>query len=131
MPHRLPTLFLSLLMTLPVAAQAFEARNEVAVTAAPGGFMVDNDGESGASGMWCAAADYASEVLGLPASDRLYIAQGREPGLGQRDPVLFTTDPAGVSSAPVLIVGASLRRGGASLSIGHALQFCMGPGRSR
>jgi hypothetical protein len=38
--------------------------------------------------------------------------------------VVFTLDPSGLQPTPVVIVGASLRRAGATLSVGHAITFC-------
>lgn len=108
----------------PVAAQAFRAENRVTVTPAPGGFEISNGGGFGARGMWCAAADYARTVLAAAGTDRVYIARARSPGLGQRAAVLFTLDPTGLVPAPVTIVGASLRRAGANLSVDHAYGFC-------
>ena len=119
---------LALIMTFalaaPVAAQDFRADNRVQVTAVPGGFAVADGGGFGARGMWCAAADYARQVLGASGISRVYVAEGRRPGLGQRAPVKFTTDPTGLTPSPVFVVGASLRRAGASLSVDHAIQFC-------
>ncbi len=108
----------------PLAAEVFRAENHVKVTGTAGGFEVANGGGYGARGMWCAAADYARRVLGAPGNARMYIAEGRVPGLGQRAPVRFTLDPAGLNPSPVVIVGASLRKAGASLSVDHAHQFC-------
>ena len=105
-------------------AQEFRAENDVKVTAVSSGFSVTSDGGYGARGMWCAAADYARDVRGASGIARLYIAEARAPGLGQRGPVRFTLDPSGLSPTPVVIVGASLRRAGSSLSVDHAYQFC-------
>jgi hypothetical protein len=115
---------LSTALTLAPAAQAFEADNGVGVDAAQGGILVTGDAGQGARGMWCAAADYARDVLGAAGYQRLYVAVARSPGLGQRAPVLFTTDAAGLDPAPVFLVGASLARAGSSLSVDHALGFC-------
>ena len=109
---------------LPAEAQSFRAENRVAVVPAPGGFDVQGDAGFGARGMWCAAADYARDVLGAGGFDRIYIAEGRAPGLGQRAPVRFTMDPTGLRPSNVLIVGASLRTAGANLSVDHAQGFC-------
>ncbi|MGC1504375.1 MAG: hypothetical protein WA782_09580 [Sulfitobacter sp.] len=107
-----------------LSAQEFRAENHVKVTGVAGGFEVANGGGYGARGMWCAAADYARRVLGAHGHDRVYIAVARTPGLGQRAPVRFTLDPAGLNPSSVTIVGASLRKAGASLSVDHAYQFC-------
>ena len=114
----------ALLFTTPAAAQAFRAENRVTVLPAPGGFDVQSGGGYGARGMWCAAADYARDVLGARGSEALYVAQGRRPGLGQRAPVRFTLDPAGLAPRSVLIVGSSLQTAGSTLTVNHALGFC-------
>lgn len=106
------------------APQVFEAENRVNVVPAPGGFDVLGDGGFGARGMWCAAADYARRVLGAPGQADLYIAAARTPGLGQRAPVRFTLDPAGLTPSSVFIVGTSLSRAGATLTVDHAHAFC-------
>lgn len=108
----------------PATAQTFRAENRVDVVAVAGGFEVENGGGYGARGMWCAAADYARDVLGATGFQRIYVAQARRPGLGQRDPVRFTLDADGLTPASVFIVGASLRRAGSTLSVDHAYQFC-------
>lgn len=111
-------------ISTPLYAQEFTAENRVAVTGVAEGFEVVNGGGYGARGMWCAAADYARTILGARGNARMFIAEGRTPGLGQRAPVRFTLDPTGLDPSPVFIVGASLRRAGASLSVDHAYQFC-------
>lgn len=108
----------------PAAAQTFRAENRVLVTPVAGGFEVANGGGFGARGMWCAAADFARRVRGARGTDRIYIAEGRKPGLGQRAPVRFTLDPTGLNPSPVTIVGSSLRRAGSTLSVDHAYVFC-------
>lgn len=107
-----------------VQAQTFRADNRVTVIAVPGGFEVRGDAGHGARGMWCAAADYALRVLGADGFDRIYIAEERTPGLGQRAPVKFTMNPAGLVPSNVLVLGASLRTAGATLSVDHAIGFC-------
>lgn len=112
------------LAATPLAAQSFRAVNDIDVTPTSGGFAVQADGGTGARAMWCAAADYAYERLGAAGADRLYIAEGRAPGIGQRAPVTFTLDPSGLAPSSVFVTGLSLRNAGANLSIGHARSFC-------
>ncbi|MCX7566426.1 hypothetical protein OS189_08735 [Sulfitobacter sp. F26169L] len=112
------------LMAGPVAAQGFKAENGVIVLPVAGGFSVTGDAGLGARGMWCAAADYARKREGARASQRLYIAQGRTAGLGQRDPVTFTLSAQGLTPVGVIVLGSSLARAGANLSVGHAYGFC-------
>ena len=117
-------LLFTCLLSTPVTAQTFRAENGVYVQPAANGFDVLGDGGYGARGMWCAAADYALKVLGAVSVDRIYVAKGRVPGLGQRGPVTFTMDRSDLTPRTVIIVGASLRIAGSNLSVGHAYRFC-------
>ena len=112
------------MLAVPVAAQGFRAENRVTVLPAPGGFDVQSGGGFGARGMWCAAADYARDALGARGGQRIYVAVGRRPGLGQRAPVRFTLDPTGLTPQSVFIVGSSLQTAGSALSVDHAFSFC-------
>lgn len=111
-------------MAMSVQAQAFQAENGVNVKPAGNGFLVTGDAGLGARGIWCAAADYARSNGGARDAQRLYIAEGRKAGLGQRVPVAFTLDPTGLTPTSVLILSTSIARAGANLSIGHAYSFC-------
>lgn len=124
MKRALILLAAGLLATTTAHAQTFRADNRVTVIGVPGGFEVLGDAGHGARGMWCAAADYARRVLAADGFDRIYIAEGRTPGLGQRAPVRFTMDPTGLVPSNVLVLGASLRTAGATLSVDHAYGFC-------
>lgn len=115
---------IALMVAGPAAAQGFKAENGVIVVPHSNGFAVTGDAGLGARGIWCAAADYARGHEGAKSAQRLYIVQDRAPGLGQRKPVVFTLDPAGLIPSSVLILGASLSRAGANLSIGHAYSYC-------
>ena len=116
--------FAAAFLAVPVSAQAFKAENRVIVLPVPGGFAVKSDGGFGARGMWCAAADYARDVLGARGGQQLYVAEGRRPGLGQRAPVRFTLDPTGLVPRGVFIVGNSLQTAGSTLTVDHAYSFC-------
>ncbi|QUJ75192.1 hypothetical protein KDD17_09150 [Sulfitobacter albidus] len=107
------------------AAQDFRAANDVIVTPVAGGFAATSDAGLGARGYWCAAADYAKSVRGAANGARLYIKGTRARGLGQRAPVVFTLDPAGLEPQPATILGASLSRPGSTLAVGHAIGFCV------
>ena len=111
-----------LLLALPVSAQTFRAENRVNVTPVQGGFSVANGGDMGARGMWCAAADYARTVLHARGNQRIYVAQDRV--LRQRGPVRFTLNSAGLTPKRVSILGSSIRKAGANLSVDHAYTFC-------
>ena len=110
---------------VPAAEAApFRAENRVTVTSAELGFDVRGDAGFGARGMWCAAADYARRALGVAGTERIYIAEARTPGLGQRGPVRFTLDAGTLPRSEVFIVGSSLSTLGANLSVDHAYSFC-------
>jgi hypothetical protein len=109
----------SLAMVVPATAQTFRAENRVTVTGVPGGMSVPNGGGHGARGMWCAAADYARDVLGARGTQRIYVASD-----SARGPVRFTLNRDGLTPSRVTIVGGSVRNAGANLSVDHAHQFC-------
>ncbi|WP_299411774.1 hypothetical protein [uncultured Sulfitobacter sp.] len=111
-------------MAGPAQAATFKAENGVRVVPVSGGFSVTGDAGLGARGMWCAAADYARSRAGAGNAQRLYIAQGRTPGIGQRGAIVFTLNAAGLTPSSVTILGASLKKAGANLSVGHAYGFC-------
>ena len=118
---------LALALATPLAAQSYRAENRVTVNPLPGGsFEVIEGGGFGARGMWCAAADYARDVLRARGTTRIYILgpRGNSLTVPGRKGVIFTLDPKGLTPEPVFIVGASLRRPGANLSVDHAYTFC-------
>lgn len=112
----------ALLAAGPAVAQTFKAENGVLVDPVANGFAVSGDAGIGAPGVWCGAADYARKHEGVRGNQRLYVAEGRKAGRGQ--PVVFTLDPAGLTPSTATILGSSLSRAGANLSVGHAYSFC-------
>ena len=112
---------LLVLLSIPFEAAAFRADNRVEVTPSGQDFIVQEGGGFGARGMWCAAADYALDVLGAPATARVYVTQPRRT---PRDPVAFSLDPGTIRPTSFMIVGTSLRQPGANLLVGHAMSFC-------
>lgn len=122
MKRLLSCIAVSAILAAPVSAQAFRAENRVTVTPVSGGFSVENGAGFGARGMWCAAADYARDVLGAAGTQRIYVASNS--AALQRGPVVFTLDPSDLAPSPVFIVGGSVRRAGANLSVDHAQTFC-------
>lgn len=106
----------------PTSAQSFKAENRVLVTPlADGLFSVPSATDMGARGTWCAAADYAMDVLGASGTSRIYV---RVPPQTNSGPVVFGMTPG--NAAPVGVVGlsAGLRSVGGNLSVDHAFQFC-------
>ncbi|MEQ6248496.1 hypothetical protein ABMC89_06365 [Sulfitobacter sp. HNIBRBA3233] len=105
-------------------AQTHTAAPGVEVAPVESGFAVLSDGGLGARGYWCGAADYARDILGARGNARIYVASPRPAGLGQRSPVVFTLDPAGLTPRAATILGATLSQPGSNLSVGHAYGFC-------
>ena len=114
----------AVLLAGAASAQTFKAENGVLVNPIANGFSVTGDAGLGARGIWCAAADYARRHVGARSAQRLYIAEGRTAGLGQRSPVQFTLSSEGLTPSSVFVLGASLSKAGANLSVGHAYSFC-------
>lgn len=106
----------------PVAAQTFRADNRVTVTPQGGGlFTVPFSNRFGARGAWCAAADYAIDVMGASGTSRLYVRSPISPGNNQ---VTFGLTPGNTTTSGVTSTTAALRTAGANLSVDHAFQFC-------
>jgi hypothetical protein len=112
------------LMAAPALGQSLHPQHDLQITPVSGGFLVENDGENGARGMWCAAGVHAKASGAGAPQQRIYVAEARTPGLGQRDPVKFTLDPSGLTPQSVLLIGASFRQAGTSMSVQHALSLC-------
>ncbi|MEM7520340.1 MAG: hypothetical protein AAF307_04820 [Pseudomonadota bacterium] len=108
--------------TLGAQAQTFKAENDVTVTPLGGGtFAAATLGRYGARGAWCAAADYAIDVLGAPGTARLYVTQPKTTNSG---PVGFSLSPGSTTPSAVSSTSAAIRTAGANLSVDHAFQFC-------
>lgn len=114
-------LFLAFAGATAASAQDFRAENRVTVTPVDGGFQIADGAGFGARGMWCAAADYANDVLGARSNARIYVVG---PRLSFDAPVTFSLDPAGNDPKRVLILSQSLRAAGSNLSLAHAHSFC-------
>lgn len=114
-------LFLALAGATAASAQDFRAENRVTVTLVDGGFQIADGAGFGARGMWCAAADYADDVLGARSTARIYVVG---PRLSFDAPVTFSLDPSDVSPRQVQVLSQSLRVAGANLSLAHAQSFC-------
>lgn len=115
----------AVMMASPAVAKDFKAANGVIVVAHAKGFAVTGDAGLGARGIWCAAADYARKHEGSKNGQRLYVALDRERGLGKRSPIVFTLNSAGLTPSSAIILGSSISRAGANLSVGHAIGFCV------
>lgn len=109
------------------AAQVFEAQNRLLVVPLKGDrFEVIEARGEGPRGIWCAAADYAADRLGMSRSTRVYILRGRGPSVGAagRKSVVFTTNPAILPQGPSQSVSLSTSQVGVGLPVNHARQFC-------
>ncbi|UOA32348.1 hypothetical protein DSM110093_02140 [Sulfitobacter sp. DSM 110093] len=116
------------LLPLQAAAQAYRAENWLTVVPLTSrDFEVIEDRGAGARQLWCAAADFAENVIGLPRDERLFIKTPRGPsvsGVG-RIGVVFTTDPERVSGDTGKSYSVTVRRAGENLPSHHARQFCL------
>lgn len=83
--------------------------------------VIEGRGE-GARGIWCSAALYAVNTLGLNKG-RLYIASPSGPAqtVNGKKGVVFSTQPVGQTPASI---STTVRRAGSNLPVIHALQFC-------
>ncbi len=71
-----------------------------------------------------AAADYVRDNYGARGNQDLYVSEPRTRGVGRNSVVSFTLDPSGLTPSDVYIVGGSLNRAGARLSVDIALTYC-------
>jgi hypothetical protein len=115
--------------TVPFAAdaQSYEAINRLNVIPLGGSsFEVIEARGEGPSGIWCAAASYAQDRVGLTNSTRMYIKTPRGPSISGagRIGVVFTTDPNDLPSPPQKSYSISVDQQSIGLTIGHSIQYC-------
>ena len=112
---------------LPTLAGAWQADNLHTVNPLPGG-VFEVIGEPGSAGpdFWCAAGDYATRVLGVAGTRRIYIVRGRgAPQTSDRKVgVQFALSPAS-GADPGQSVFLSMRRVGDNLSAVFARNYCL------
>jgi len=118
-----------LVICVPVAAAGqrvgltlgFAPRLEVNPVSANRFEVIESD-SAGPQDIWCAAARFADETLGI-SRGRLYIARARGPAETVRGGtgVIFTTQ---ATEDAFTSVSVSVREPGMNLPIFHALQFC-------
>jgi len=116
-----------MLAASPAFSQSFKAKNRMIVNPISSSvFEVVETRSLGASGSWCAAADYATRVLGVTGKSELIVKTPR--GQSVTDPrrkgVAFTLDPGEVSEPLSKSVSPSTKIPGQTLPVGHALAFC-------
>ena len=119
----------ALCFTLPVAvnAQNYVAYNRLPVVALQGGdFEVIELRGEGARGIWCAAASFALDRVGMARNQRIYVktARGASVSTPGRKGVVFTQDVDRLSQLPSTSYSVSVRQVGLGLPVNHAVQFC-------
>lgn len=108
----------------PAFAQGYSAGSGLRFTPLENGVRIQGETGQGARGTWCAAAEYMQAELGARGNQDIYVSDPRPRGFGKSNAVSFTLDPTGLTPSDVFIVGLSLTRKGARLSVDHALTFC-------
>lgn len=119
-------LALAFVGTAPVA-QTFKAQNHLKVNPVTAmDFEVIEARGEGATGMWCAAADYSMKRLRLSNAQRLYVktARGAAATAPGRKGVVFTVDANGLPQPSGRSYSVSTGTVGLSMSLGQAIQFC-------
>ena len=109
------------------AAQGFEAENDLIVfpLGASSFEVIEANGE-GARGIWCAAASYAQERLGVAGGKRMYVKTPRGPSVSVpgRTGVVFTLNASDLASPPFKSYSVSVRKQSLNLGVGQAHEFC-------
>ncbi|NNE51752.1 MAG: hypothetical protein HKN30_05040, partial [Sulfitobacter sp.] len=122
MKRILSAIALSLIFASAAGAQTYRSQSRVIVTGLGGDtFSVPTGGTYGATGAWCAAADYAIRILNARGVARLYVQQPKTTPSGA---VVFGLTPGGTVPVTVASIDAALRSAGANLSVDHAYQSC-------
>lgn len=113
---------------LPSNGFAWQADNRLNVSALPSGDAFEVVGRPGSAGAdyWCAAGDYALQILGAPASARLYLvrARGAPVNSTRKSAVHFSLTPVGTEpqrNPPFL----SMKSVGDNLSVSFARNYCL------
>ncbi|SDN41957.1 hypothetical protein SAMN05216196_101480 [Lutimaribacter pacificus] len=123
-------LALALAAATPAASADFVALNGHRVNALQGAatFEVIGRPGSGPQQYFCAAADYARQVLNAPANKRLSILRGRGPSQtqpGRRAVAFILDDGAGRRPGQGMNFGLSVTEPGFNVSVGMARNsFC-------
>jgi len=121
-------IFAALLAMIPGWANAWWAVNRTEVyPVSDTVFEVLNVVGSGAVDYWCGAGDFARQVIGTPAAQRIYIwrAIGPSETRPRRKSVQFSlTPPPGADTTPGLSL--SIRQAGDNMTSALAYQYCLG-----
>lgn len=109
--------------TTAASARTFIAENNIPVVSSGGSsFVVQGQGGWGAQGAWCAASDYARQVLGASNTQRIFV--DNQPRLPKRH-TKFTLSQNGLKRTSVLSLSATLNTPGTSVSVGGGHQYCI------
>jgi hypothetical protein len=118
---------LAVALVTPVAADPFRSLNRLdVVPLGPDSFEVFDGILGGASGIWCAAADYTRAIGRDVPQQRLFISKPRGPAISDtsRKSVAFTYVVNDTPAARPLISWLNVGNTGYSLSVSHAFYLC-------
>ncbi|SNT72534.1 hypothetical protein [Paracoccus seriniphilus] len=117
-------LFSLAVLLFPLPAMAFTAVNGMtARQISPTEIAVDNDLRRIETQYWCAAADFAQRVLGLPGKTRIWRATAKPRQAGEA--IIFTLDPQNkAAKAGLSHFGSGPRDGSVSLAMA-AQNYCL------
>ena len=117
----------ALMIATPAFANSFKAQNRLTVNPISNSvFEVVESRSLGASGSWCAAADYATRVLGASGKADLFLKTPRGPSVTNpgRKGVAYTLNSNQVGAPPSKSTSVSTKNAGATMAVGHALALC-------
>ena len=121
-------IFVALLAVIPGWANAWWAVNRTEVyPVSDTVFEVLNAVGSGAVDYWCGAGDFARQVMGTPATQRIYIWRAIGPSEtrpGRKSVQFSLTPPPGADTTPGLSL--SIRHAGDNMTSALAYQYCLG-----
>lgn len=121
-------ILISTLVTTPGWAAAWRAINlHEVLPVSDGVFEVVNRVGSGAADYWCAAGDYARQVIGTAATQRIYIWHAIGPSVtrpGKKAVQFSLSPPPGDPVSPGYSL--SVKATGDSLTSAAARQYCFG-----
>ena len=121
------SLCVALMIATPALANSFKAQNRLTVNPiSKSVFEVVESRSLGASGSWCAAADYATRVLGASGKADLYLKTPRGPSVTNpgRKGVAYTLDHNQVGAPLTTSTSVSTKTAGTTFAVGHALALC-------
>ena len=119
---------LAVLVLMPGLANAWRAMNRHEVyPVSDTVFEVLNEVGSGGVDYWCGAGDFARQVMGTAAAQRIYIWRGIGPSetrAGRKSVQFSLTAPQGADTTPGLTL--SIKHVGDNMTSALAYQYCLG-----